>query len=69
MKAAGINVSLDALCQELVERDQRDQQRQIAPLKPTADAIVIDTTGLDVDEVLQLVKSKVQAVLAKGITN
>lgn len=70
LKAAGINVSLNALCQELIERDRRDQQRLVAPLKPTPDAIVVDTTGLTIIEVLQLVKAKAlsQLATAKGIT-
>lgn len=53
LKEQGINVSLDALCDELVERDSRDEQRLIAPLKPTADAVVLDTTGFSILEVLQ----------------
>jgi cytidylate kinase len=65
LKEAGINVSLDALCEELIERDRRDQQRLVAPLKPTSDAIIIDTTGLSIAEVLQQVKAIVQQ---KGIT-
>lgn len=56
LKEKGINVSLGDLCNELLERDKRDQQRQIAPLVPAADAIIIDTTVLSIDEVLQQVQ-------------
>jgi cytidylate kinase len=67
LKAKGINVSLVDLCNELVERDQRDQQRQVAPLVPAAEAIIIDTSSLSVDEVLQQVKRLVNTTLALHI--
>lgn len=67
LKDKGINVSLDALCQELLLRDNRDQQREVAPLKPTEDAVVIDTTGLSIAEVLKQVKEKASFILqSKG---
>lgn len=56
LKEKGISVSLGDLCNELIERDKRDQQRQVAPLAPAADAVIIDTTVLSIDEVLQQVK-------------
>ena len=48
----GIDAILPALLQDLTERDARDSERAISPLKPAADAIVIDTTKLDAAEVL-----------------
>ena len=48
LKEKGINANLAPLTQEVVERDRRDSQRQIAPLKPAADAHILDTTGLDI---------------------
>lgn len=62
-KAKGINVSLGTLCKELTERDRRDQERSVAPLKPAADAISIDTTHMSVDKVLHCVKEIVQRAL------
>ena len=58
LKGKGINVSLDALCSELIERDLRDQQRQAAPLRPAMDAIIIDTTHLSIDEALRQVQAE-----------
>lgn len=55
LKEKGINVNLDALCKTLLERDERDTQRRIAPLAPAADAVIIDTTALTIDEVLRQV--------------
>ena len=37
---------------EIAERDRRDQSRAIAPLRPAADAILVDTSGLTIDQVV-----------------
>ena len=52
LKDKGSDVSLAALSREIAERDLRDQTRQVAPLRPAADACVIDSTGLDVGTVV-----------------
>jgi len=52
LKQKGINVNLSRLLQEIAERDERDQRRSIAPLSPAADAIVLDSTGMGIDEVV-----------------
>ena len=52
LMAKGINVSVARLFRELAERDRRDRERAVAPLKPAEDAVVVDTTGLDVDAVV-----------------
>jgi cytidylate kinase len=51
LKDKGSDVSLPALSREIAERDFRDQTREIAPLKAAADACVIDSTGLSVEQV------------------
>lgn len=53
LKEQGNDASLDALLNELARRDERDEQRSVAPLKPAKDAIVIDSTGLSIEEVLE----------------
>ena len=52
LMAKGIDVSVARLFRELAERDRRDRERAVAPLKPAEDAVVVDTTGLDVDAVV-----------------
>ncbi|HUG61392.1 MAG TPA: (d)CMP kinase, partial [Methylomirabilota bacterium] len=37
---------------DLEERDRRDSTRAVAPLRPAADAVTLDTTRLDVDQAL-----------------
>lgn len=52
LKQKGINVNLSRLLQEIAERDERDQRRSAAPLYPAADAIVVDSTGMGIEEVV-----------------
>ncbi len=54
----GIGVTLDRLLKELEARDARDSGRAVAPMKPAADAVIVDTTTLNVEQVF----SKVQAL-------
>ncbi|MBN4063791.1 (d)CMP kinase [Cardiobacterium sp. AH-315-I02] len=51
LKAKGIDVNLCALVEELRLRDERDMNRKAAPLKPASDAIIIDTTTLNIEQV------------------
>ncbi len=51
LKALGINASLREVLGELERRDERDQNRSVAPLKPSDDMIVIDTSELNADQV------------------
>ncbi|WP_394205292.1 (d)CMP kinase [Shewanella waksmanii] len=48
----GFDVNIDRLLAEIKERDDRDMNRPVAPLVPADDALVIDTTGVSIDEVL-----------------
>ena len=62
LRAAGREVSLDETMIEMEERDKRDSERDIAPLRKAADAFALDSSGLTADEVaekvLQLIKSE-----------
>ena len=51
----GFDANLAALFQDLSERDARDAARAVAPLKQTADAALLDTTGLTIDEAVERV--------------
>ena len=51
----GESVTLATLLEDIRARDQRDSERAVAPLRPAPDAIVIDSTALDIDQVLQQV--------------
>ncbi len=52
LQSAGHSLSLAAVLQDLRERDARDAARLIAPLKPAEDALLVDTTGLTLEQVV-----------------
>lgn len=63
LKDKDISVSLHALFQSIQARDERDMNREVAPLKPAEDAVVIDSTELNIDEVFEQVLSIVNEKL------
>ena len=56
LQGMGESVSLPRLLAGIQERDARDEARAVSPLVPAGDAIVIDSTTLSADEVLQAVR-------------
>ncbi len=55
LKDKGINASLAGLLREIAERDARDSERKVSPLKPATDAVVLDTSELTIQEVVKQV--------------
>ena len=53
LQGMGESVSLARLLTDIQQRDARDQSRTVSPLVPAEDAIIIDSTALSADEVLQ----------------
>ena len=64
LMAKGIDVSVARLSRDMAERDRRDRERAVAPLKPAGDAVVVDTTGLDVETVV----ARVLEIARSGMT-
>ncbi len=52
MRDRGVKVALLEIQDDLRRRDERDRNRTVAPLRPAADAMVIDTSALDRDEAI-----------------
>jgi cytidylate kinase len=63
LKQKGFDVNLPRLAADIAERDTRDSQRTISPLKPADDAIVVDTTTMEVSEVIKKIENLVQETL------
>jgi len=61
----GETLSVNDVLAQLIERDTRDSTRAAAPLKPAADAHLLDTTGLGIAEVLQAAIEICDAVLSR----
>ncbi len=55
LQEKGFNVSIAQILSEIKDRDFRDRNRAVAPLVPADDALVIDSTSLSIDEVVQQV--------------
>lgn len=65
LQLKGLDVRFDDLLSEIQERDDRDRNRPVAPLRPAEDALVLDSTSMNIDEVvkkaLQYIESKLVA--------
>ncbi len=55
LKDKGIDVSLAALSRDIEDRDRRDTERSVAPLRPAEDARVLDSSGLSIEAVTKTV--------------
>ena len=52
----GITSSYEEVLRDIIVRDKRDSERSTSPLKPAADAIILDTTHLSIEEVFEKAK-------------
>ena len=61
LKNNGLGVNLRALLKQIQERDARDRERAVAPLKPAEDALMIDSTQMTIDEVVATVMAQISS--------
>ena len=66
LKEKGVAANLAALSLEIAERDLRDSTRTASPLVASADAILLDTTGMSVDSVVERVLNVARERLSRG---
>jgi cytidylate kinase len=62
LKAKGLEVDLSQITQEIRDRDSQDSGRSIAPLRRANDAVLIDSTSMDIDAVLDKMLSEIAKV-------
>jgi CMP/dCMP kinase len=60
LRKTGRQVSLDETLREMGERDKRDSERDLAPLRKASDAIAIDSTALDAETLAQRVMQQIR---------
>ncbi|WP_293442408.1 (d)CMP kinase [Persephonella sp.] len=64
LKEKGLDVSYDKILREVQERDRLDKTRKESPLKPAEDAIIIDTSDKDINQVfrhlIEIIKNKIK---------
>ena len=58
LKNKGLGVSLRDLLEQIQERDARDRERAVAPLRPAEDALIVDSTQMTIDEVVATVMAQ-----------
>lgn len=56
----GFEVSYDNIVKEIAERDKRDSEREIAPLKCADDAVIVDTSDMTPEQAVEFIKNKIQ---------
>jgi len=56
----GEKVTLEEVKRDIARRDERDSQRPVAPLKPAADAVIVDTTHMNPEEVVDFMLEKIK---------
>ncbi|EGQ7759678.1 cytidylate kinase [Vibrio vulnificus] len=61
----GLDVKFDDLLSEIQERDDRDRNRPVAPLRPAEDALVLDSTSMSIDEVVEKALQYIESKLAE----
>jgi len=66
LKEKGFDANIDQLVNEIKERDDRDTNRSVAPLKPAEDALYLDSTDTPVDDVLEQVLMFAHSKLSKA---
>ncbi|AHF77660.1 Cytidylate kinase [Sodalis praecaptivus] len=64
LQEKGFSVNFERLLSEIKERDDRDRNRTVAPLVPAADALVLDSTRLTIDEVIAKALARARQILA-----
>jgi cytidylate kinase len=55
LQGNGVDADLNELLEAIIARDEQDMKRSVAPLKPAEDAIILDSSKLTIDEVLERV--------------
>lgn len=60
----GMDVNYDDILKDMIERDYNDSHREIAPLKPAEDSVLIDTSDKTFEESVQLLYDAVQSKLS-----
>ncbi len=64
LQLKGLDVKFGDLLSEIQERDDRDRNRAVAPLRPAEDALVLDSTSMSIDEVVAKAREYIESKLA-----
>ncbi|MBO5746526.1 MAG: (d)CMP kinase [Clostridia bacterium] len=62
----GTEVEFETVLKEMIQRDEQDMNRAVAPLKPSEDSVIVDTSDVDLDGAVRLMREAVESQLKKG---
>ena len=62
LQQAGIKTDIENLRKDIQNRDYQDKNREIAPLHPAINAVIIDTTNLEIDQVVDIILKRTKGV-------
>ena len=62
----GVDTTEDAVLRDIKDRDRRDSERPISPLKPAEDALLLDTTELDIEKAFAAALDLIDKVATRG---
>ena len=65
LQGKGFDVKFEHLLLEIKERDERDRNRPVAPLRPAEDALVVDSTTMDIQAVMQSILAQVERKIGR----
>ncbi|MEH6345942.1 MAG: (d)CMP kinase [Bermanella sp.] len=60
LKEKGVEGDLNNILNEIVQRDERDMNRKVAPLKPAQEALVVESTNMSIEQVLDIVMTELE---------
>jgi cytidylate kinase len=60
----GENVKFEDVLSDLIKRDEQDMNRAVAPLKPSEQSVIVDTSELDLEQAVAAMKSVVDRVIS-----
>jgi cytidylate kinase len=61
----GVEISYDDVYYQIIQRDELDSKRKLSPLLPAEDAIILDTSDLTLEEVVEAVKNLIKECVLK----
>ena len=62
----GFLSDLTQLMEEIAHRDKIDSEREVAPLKKAVDAVIIDTTSIDIEDVVKTIMDLINERMEKA---
>ncbi len=63
--AKGVDITIDDLIKEIVERDRIDSEREMSPLRKAEDAIELDTTQLTIEQQVEFIVAKAKKIISE----